>query len=482
MSGIAIAILGFALMLVIIALRCPIGLSMILVGSAGYITLHPAGLTAFFGYMKTNPYHQFANYTLSVIPLFILMGALAERAGIARALFKSSESALGRYRGGMAMAVVGACTLFGAICGSAVATTATFGRAALPELERFKYDPGFATGTIAVGGTLGILIPPSVILVVYAITAEQNIAKLFQAALIPGLLAALFYCITIAIVVRRNPSLAPEPQSEVGPKEPWSVWPILVGTLLMAGMAFQWWRGRMEWDNALILGAMAALILLVSKSVLPAIATAIIVVGGIYEGVFTPTEGASVGAITMLAIGLIQRSLSWSDILDAIKQTAETSGMIFMILLGAEIFGAFLALSRLPTAAAQMIASAGLSPYTVLVVMMAFYILLGAVMDELAMILLTLPVFFPVIQALDFGMPPDETAIWFGILVLIVVGIGLTAPPIGLCVFVVSAIARNVPITATYRGVLPFVAADIVRLALCIAFPALSLWLVRTLS
>jgi TRAP-type C4-dicarboxylate transport system permease large subunit len=482
MSGVTIAIVGFALMLVLIALRCPIGLSMILVGSGGYVILHPSGFTAFFGYMKTNPYHQFANYTLSVIPLFILMGALAERAGIARTLFKSSEAALGRYRGGMAMAVIGACTLFGAICGSAVATAATFGRAALPELERFKYDPGFATGTVAVGGTLGILIPPSVILVVYAITAEQNIAKLFQAALIPGLLAALFYCITIAIVVRRNPSLAPEPQAEIAAKEPWSLWPILVGAALLAGIAVQWWRGRVEWDNALILGLMAAMIMFVSKSVMPAVATAIIVVGGIYEGVFTPTEGAAVGAITMLVIGLLQRTLSWSDILQAIKQTAETSGMIFMILLGAEIFGAFLALSQLPTVAAQAIGGAGLSPYTVLIAMMAFYILLGAVMDELAMILLTLPVFFPVIQALDFGMLPDEAAIWFGILVLIVVGIGLTAPPIGLCVFVVSAIARNVPITATYRGVLPFVAADIIRLGLCIAFPALSLWLVRVLN
>ncbi len=482
MSGVTVALIGFGLMLVLIALRCPIGLSMLLVGSGGYIVLHPSGSLAFFGYMKTNPYHQFANYTLSVIPLFILMGALAEKSGIAKALFKSAEGAFGRFRGWLAMAVIGACTAFGAICGSAVATTATFGRAALPELEKYKYDGGFATGTIAVGGTLGILIPPSVILVVYAITTEQNIAKLFQAALIPGLLAAVFYCITIALMVRHNPALAPMTEKIAVEKAPWSPLPLMLGAALVAGIAAQWWRGRLEWDNALILGALAAPIMFVDRTIMPAITIAIVVVGGIYGGVFTPTEGAAVGAIAMLIVGLAQRTLGWNDILDAIRQTAETSGMIFIILLGAEVFGAFLALSKLPTIAAETIGGAGFSPYAVLIAMMVFYILLGAVMDELAMILLTLPVFFPVVQALDFGMPPDEVAIWFGILVLIVVGIGLTAPPIGLCVFVISSLARHVPITATYRGVLPFVAADIVRLTLCIAFPALSLWLVRALN
>ncbi len=482
MSGITVALAGFALMLVLIALRAPIGLAMLLVGSGGYILLHPSGSLAFFGYMKTNPYHQFANYTLSVIPLFILMGALAERAGIATALFKSAEGALGRFRGGLAMAVIGACTAFGAICGSSVATTATFGRAALPELEKYKYDGGFATGTIAVGGTLGILIPPSVILVVYAITTEQNIAKLFQAALIPGLLAAVFYCLTIALVVRHNPALAPMTAKATVERAPRSIVQIVFGLAIIGGIAAQWLRGRLEWDNALILGVMALPMMLVDRAVMPAISIAIVVVGGIYGGVFTPTEGAAVGAIAMLLVGFAQRTLGWRDILQAIRQTAETSGMIFMILLGAEVFGAFLALSKLPTVAAELIGSSGFSPYVVLVAMLAFYILLGAVMDELAMILLTLPVFFPVIQALDFGMQPDEVAIWFGILVLIVVGIGLTAPPIGLNVFVISAMARHIPMTATYKGVLPFIAADIIRLALCVAFPALSLWLVRALN
>ena len=482
MSSITIALLGFGLMLALIAMRCPIGLAMLIIGSGGYVILHPAGSTAFFAYMKTNPYHQFANYTLSVIPLFILMGALAERSGIAAALFGAAERAFGRFRGGLAMAVIGACTVFGAICGSAVATTATFGRAALPELDRYSYDGGLATGTIAVGGTLGILIPPSVILVVYAITTEQNIARLFQAALIPGLLAALFYCITIALVVWRNPSLAPQGGAINDVREPRSVWPPLITGLLILAIAVQWQRGRIETDNAVILAGLTLPIMLVAKSIMPAIAIAVVVVGGIYGGVFTPTEGASVGAIAMLLVGLARHTLGWGDIVQAIKQTAETSGMIFMILLGAEVFGAFLALSKLPSTAASMIGDAGYSPYTVLIGMLATYLLLGAVMDELAMILLTLPVFFPIVQALDFGMLPDDVALWFGILVLIVVGIGMTAPPIGICVFVVSSLAHNVPIAATYRGVLAFVAADLVRLALCIVFPALSLWLVRALD
>jgi C4-dicarboxylate transporter, DctM subunit len=480
MSGTMLALGGFAIMLGLIALRAPIGLAMLLVGAAGYMQLSSAN--AFLSYIKTNTYHQFANYTLSVIPLFILMGALAERAGIARALFKAAEGLFGRFRGGLGMAVIGACTAFGAICGSSVATTATFGRAALPELDKYGYDKGFSTGTIAVGGTLGILIPPSVILVVFAITTEQNIAKLFQAALIPGLMAALFYCLTIAIVVRRHPHLAPLAKPVVVEHAPQPLWTRLLAAGLAALVAAQWARGGIGGGMALAGLGLAALVALVEVAVMPAILLALVVVGGIYGGVFTPTEGAAVGAVAMLLTGLGQRSLSFADIVAALRQTAETSGMIFIILLGAEVFGAFLALSRLPTIAAETIGTSGLSPYMVLIAMLAFYILLGAVMDELAMILLTLPVFFPVIQGLDFGMPPDELAIWFGILVLTVVGIGLTAPPIGLNVFVISAIARNVPITATYRGVLPFIVADIIRLVLVLAMPGLALWLVRWLA
>jgi tripartite ATP-independent transporter DctM subunit len=439
MSGTLIALGGFAAMLLLIAVRMPVGLAMLFTGTLGYV--HYQGWGPFFAYMRTNPFEQFANYTLSVIPLFILMGALAEKSGISTSLFRAAAALFGHLRGGLAMATIGACTAFGAICGSSVATTATFGRAALPELKRARYDQGLSTGTIAVGGTLGILIPPSVILVVYAISTEQNIDKLFKAALIPGLMAAVLYCIVIALVVRRNPALAPSIAKVSGAER------------IKAFVA-----------------------------VIPALFIAFLVVGGIYGGIFTPTEGASVGVLSMLVVGLAQRRLGWADLRESILQTAETSAMIFIILLGSEVFNAFLALTQLPTNAAELVGQSGLPPYAILVMLLAFYILLGAVMDELAMILLTLPVFFPIVSGLDFGMPADDVAIWFGILVLIVVGIGLTAPPIGLNVFVISAIARDVPIGATYRGVLPFIAADIVRLAIVVLFPGLTLALVRLLS
>ncbi|WP_439496691.1 TRAP transporter large permease [Bosea sp. (in: a-proteobacteria)] len=439
MSGFSLAVAGFAALLVLMAVRLPIGLAMMLVGSLGYIQLN--GLEPFLAYIKTTPYQIFANYTLSVIPLFVLMGAFAERSGLASDLFKAASAFVGHRRGGLGMAMIGACTGFGAICGSSVATTATFARAALPHLRGYRYDPGFACGVTAVGGTLGILIPPSVILVVYAISTEQNIAKLFKAALIPGLMAAAMYCITIAIMTRLGPSLGPAHERVA-------------------------WRDR--------LGPLLG--------VIPAMLVAVIVVGGIYGGIFTPTEGASVGAFIMLLIGLVRRTLGFREIGEAILQTAETSAMIFAILLGAEVFNAFLALTQVPTAAAEMIAASGWQPYTILIGLLMFYIVLGGVMDELAMILLTLPVFFPIVTALDFGMPVDDIAIWFGILVLIVVGIGMTCPPIGLNVFVVASLARDVPVTRIYRGVLPFVLSDIIRLGIVVAFPVLTLYLVRLLD
>lgn len=439
MSPAAVAGLGFLAMLALIALRMPVGLAMLVTGSVGIVYF--SGWSAYLSYMNTTPFYLFSNYTLSVIPLFILMGAIAERSGLSTKLFAAAASLIGHRRGGLGMALIGACTAFGAICGSSVATTATFARATLPEFERYRYAPGFATGAIAVGGTLGILIPPSIILVVYAITTEQNIAKLFKAALVPGLMAAVFYCIVIALIARRNPDVAPA-HGKVGGKE------------------------RMQ---ALL-------------AVWPVLLVALVVVGGIYGGVFTPTEGAGVGAVSMIVIAAVQRTLGWKEFRGALLQTAETSAMIFIIVLGSQVFEAFLGRSQLPEKAAEFVAGFGLPPLGIIAVLMIFYILLGAVMDELAMILLTLPVFFPIVSALDFGLPPDETAIWFGILVLIVVGIGLVCPPIGLNVFVVAAIARDVPMTTIYRGVLPFIAADIVRLTLVAAFPMLALWLVRLLD
>jgi tripartite ATP-independent transporter DctM subunit len=438
-SGPALAGISFAVMLALIALRMPIGVAMFACGSVGYVLI--AGTLPFLNYMKSTPYYLFSNYTLSVIPLFILMGCLAEQSGLSRAVFRAADAAIGHRRGGIAMAAIAACAAFGAICGSSVATTAAMGRAALPELRRYRYGDALATGTLAVGGTLGILVPPSIILVVYGISTEQNIAKLFMAALVPGLLAAIFYILAIAWVVRRNPAAGP-----AGPRRS-------VAQRLLA-LLDAW----------------------------PALVIAVIVVGGIYGGVFNPTEAAGIGAMATLLIGVALGTLGWSAIKTALLQTAQTSAMIFLILLGAEVFSAFLGLSQLPVELAAWITESGLPPYGVLVVMLAFYIVLGGVMDELAMILLTLPVFFPIVAQLDFGMSAEDTALWFGILVLVIVGIGLTAPPIGLNVFVMNGIARDVPITVIYRGVLPLLATDFVRLALIILFPGLALTLVHLLT
>ena len=433
------AAVGFAVLLGLMVLRAPIGLAMLLVGAAGY--QHIVGWGPLFNYLKTTPYHLFSNYTLSVVPMFILMGALADRGGLARDTFVACNALVGRLRGGLAMSVIVASAGFSAICGSSVATVATFGRATLPELRRHRYDPGLSTATIAMGGVLGILIPPSIILVIYAISTEQNIAKLFMASMIPGILTTVLYLLAIGWTVWRRPEAGP-------PAEPMT---------------------REEKRVAF-------------AKVAPIAAIAVIVLGGIYGGVFTPTESAAVGTVLTLLVGWFRGSLPLAELRGAILNTAETTAMIFAILLGAEVFNAFLALTQAPDLLAGWVTEQNLSPYGVMAVLLLFYIILGAVMDELAMILLTLPVFFPVVTALDFGLTPEETAIWFGMLVLTVVGIGLTAPPIGLNVFVIAALARDVPIATVYRGVMPFLVTDIVRLGLTLAFPALSLWLVRLLT
>ena len=440
MSGTWIALIGFGGMLALIALRLHVGVAMFVTGCLGYMYLSSG--SALFAFLKTNAYNLFASYTLSVIPLFILMGAIAEQSGLSSALFRAAAALMGQVRGGLAMAVIAACTAFGAICGSSVATTATFGRAALPELLRHRYEAGFATGTIAVGGTLGILIPPSVILVIYAITVEQNISHLFMAAFVPGLLAALFYLATI------YPGGAPQARRGAAPR---------TDGPRRALEACQGRCGRCCWSPCWWWAASMA----VSSA---------------------PPRARRSAPSRCSSSALAQRSLGWAALKTSILNTASTTAMIFVILMGSEIFNAFLALSQMPMQAAEFITSLGLPPYGVLAAILALYILLGAVMDELAMILLTLPVFFPIVSALDFGMQPDDLAIWFGILLLIVVGIGLTAPPIGLNVFVISAIAKTVPLAQTYRGVLPFIAADVVRLVLVLLFPGLALFLVHLLA
>ena len=435
-----LGLIGFVAVFALIMVRMPVALAMLAVGSAGYAYF--VGLESFLKFLNATPYYLFANYTLSVIPLFILMGSIAERSGLARDLFAACSRIVGRIRGGLGIAVIVASAVFGAICGSSLATTATFSRAALPEMRRFGYDRSFASAIVAVGGVVDLLIPPSIILVIYAIIAEQNIAKLFQATLVPGILAVASYCLVIWLVTGRISGLAPD-RHEVADTD-----------IASRSLAKVW----------------------------PALAVILVVLGGMYAGLFTPTEAAGVGAVLMLVVGLLQRRLTWRDFADCLTQTAAISAMIFGVLLGAEIFNAFLALTQLPEHAAESIAALPISPYAVIAILMVFYILLGAVMDELAMMLLTVPAVFPVVSAMDFGIPSDEVGIWFGILLLTVIGIGLIAPPMGLGVFIVTSIARDVAIVDVYRRVLPFVAADFIRLAFLVAFPGITLALVRLLN
>ena len=437
MSLLALGYASFGALLVMIFLRAPIGLAMLLCGIGG-LWLGMDGPNMFMARLKSEVYSTFSSYSLSIIPLFLLMGQFATLSGMSRALFKAAEAWLGHRRGGVAMAAIGACAGFGAICGSSLATAATMGRVALPELRRQGYPGGFATATVAAGGTLGILIPPSVILVIYAILTEQNIAKLFLAAFLPGLLAAVGYMAVIALYVRVHPEAA-------GHRE--------------AVPAGERWR------------ALAA--------VWPAALIFLVVVGGIYGGVFTPTEGAAVGAAATAIAALLSGNLSWPVFVQSLQATAVTTGMIFFIVLGAGFYNGFLGLSQVPQQLSGFVLEQGFSPHTVLVLVLLFYLAFGCLMDSLSMILLTVPIFFPVIGALDFGMSPDELAIWFGILVLIVVEVGLITPPVGMNLFVINGMERRTPIGSTYRAVLWFVGSDIVRVVLLVTFPSITLFLLR---
>ncbi len=438
MSAFAVGVLSFPLMLLLMALRIPIGVAMLTVGGLGYALM--SGPMPLLNHLKTSPYFLFHSYSLSVIPLFILMGQFASRAGMSQALFQAANVWLGHRRGGLAMAGIGGCAGFGAICGSSLATAATMGQVALPEMRRFGYSGALSTGSLAAGGTLGILIPPSVILVIYAILTEQNIAKMFVAALVPAGLAVSGFMAAVALYVRVNPEEGPAaPKASVAER--------------LASLARVW----------------------------PVILIFAVVIGGIYLGLFTPTEGAAVGALGTGVLALARGGLGGRQLLDALKGTAATTGMVFLILLGAEVYNAFLALTRMPMDAAALIRAAELSPYAVIGVILVFYLVLGCLMDSLSMILLTVPIVFPIVIALDFGLTPEETAIWFGIIALIVVELGLITPPVGLNVFVINSLAPGVPMLETFRGVVPFLMVEIARVVLLVFFPGLTLWLVRAL-
>ncbi|MCG6858002.1 MAG: TRAP transporter large permease [Salaquimonas sp.] len=437
MSNFEIGLWSFPVLLVLIFLRIPIGLAMLLVGIGGNYVITGSTLMM-FNQLKHLTYGTFSSYSLSIVPLFLLMGQFATLGGMSTSLFKAAETWLGHRRGGVAMAAIGACAGFGAICGSSLATAATMAQVALPELRRYGYSSALATGTLAAGGTLGILIPPSVILVIYAILTEQNIAKLFVAAFIPGFLAAIGYMIAISIYVRLYPEAG-----GVRERVPYGE------------------RFRALFD------------------VWPVLIVFIAVVGGIYAGVFTPTEAAAVGAAGTALIALVNGGLNRRSLVDSILATASSTGMIFLIVLGAGVYNGFLALSQLPQLSADYVGHLGLSPWLILSIVLFFYLVFGCVMDSLSMVLLTVPIFFPIMSGLDFGMDLESFALWFGILVLIVVEVGLITPPVGMNLFVINSMARDIPIGQTFRGVLPFVTSDLIRVAFLAAFPAITLFLVR---
>jgi tripartite ATP-independent transporter DctM subunit len=437
LSDLEIGLWSFPALLLLIFLRVPIGLAMFVTGLVG-LWLVTDGWTVALSRLKNESFSTFSSYSLSIVPMFLLMGHFATLGGMSQALFRAAEGFLGHRRGGVAMAAVGACAGFGAICGSSLATAATMGRTALPELRRYGYDGGFSTATLAAGGTLGILIPPSVVLVIYAILTEQNIAKLFLAAFVPGILAALGYAAAIAIYVRLNPRAA-----GTRPPAPW----------------------RERWDAL--------------WRVWPVLIVFLAVVGGIYGGIFTPTEGAAVGALGTGLIALANGGLTGRTLIGAFLTTASSTAMIFFIVLGAGFYNGFLALTRVPQELSEWVVGLGLAPVAVLAVILLFYLAFGCLMDSLSMILLTVPIFFPVVSALDFGMSAEEVAIWFGILVLIVVEVGLITPPVGMNLFVINSMDRATPILATYRAVIWFVGSDILRVVLLVAFPSITLFLLR---
>ncbi|MGU9962437.1 MAG: TRAP transporter large permease [Candidatus Puniceispirillales bacterium WSBS_2018_MAG_OTU23] len=443
MTDLAIGFASFPMLLILIFLRVPIGLAMFLTGAVGLVLI-TGNPNIVMAKLKNETYTSFSSYSLSIVPMFLLMGHFATLGGISTALFKAAEGWLGHRRGGVAMAAIGACAGFGAICGSSLATSATMGRVALPELKRYGYPSGFSAATLAAGGTLGILIPPSLVLVIYALITEQNIAKLFIAAIIPGVLAAGFYMAVVAIYVRLH-KIETKTRLAMPYRERFRalgrVWgAVLIFVVVIFGIAGDW-----NWTKD---GTQA---------------------------LFTPTEGAAVGALGMGLIAFFNKGLTAAGLAESFKTTGRTTAMIFFIVLGAGFYNGFLALSQVPQEISASVVLLGLNPWGVLTLILLIYLVMGCFMDSLSMILLTVPIFFPVMMSLDFGMPPEHVAIWFGILVLIVVEVGLITPPVGLNLFVINAIGEN-SAGETYKAVIYFVAADIVRVALLVMFPAITVF------
>ncbi|MCY4609060.1 MAG: TRAP transporter large permease [bacterium] len=419
----------------LIVLRVPVGLAMLVTGGVAYAIVR--GVDPLLFHLQTTPFFLASTHSYAVIPLFLLMGQFATQSGMNRTLFTAARAWMGHRRGGLALASVTGAAGFGAICGSSLATAATMGQAAWPEMRRAGYAGSFATATLAAGGTLGILIPPSFVLVIYAILSEQLIGDMFLAALIPGLLAVTGFAIAIRVSVWLRPSIAPlEVRADRHDRRR-----ALAGVWVVA-------------------------------------AVFLVVIGGIYIGWFTPVEGASVGAAATFSLALA-RGMRWKGLMTALLATAETSAMVFLILLGADLFSAGLAFTRLPQELGAWLPGTGAGPWLVVFLMLLFYLAAGCFMDSLSVILLTMPVFLPILLALDLGMTADDTAIWFGILALVVIELGLITPPVGMNVYVIHGLARNVALSDTFRGLVPFIAIELVRIGVLFAIPGLVLWLPR---
>ncbi|MBU1362080.1 MAG: TRAP transporter permease [Gammaproteobacteria bacterium] len=428
MSTDAIAVLGFVALFALMLLRVPVGMAMGLVGVTGYAWI--VGPMPALKLVGQTSMRTVTDYTFGVIPMFMLMGALVSVSGVSRELFKAANSLIGHLRGGLGVATVLACGGFAAICGSSVATAATFSAVAYPEMRRFRYPESFSTGVIAAGGTLGAMLPPSTVLAVYAILTEQDIGKLFMAGIVPGLLAMAMYVMTIFLIVRLRPGLLP-----AGEVRPWS-------------------------ERLVDL-----------KNVWAPLVLFIFVIGGLYGGFFTPTEAGGVGASGAFILGVLRGRLDRARIREALLSATRTAAAVFTVLIGALLFGYFLTITQTPQKLTEFLTGLGIGRYGVLALIMLMYLLLGCVMDAMGMIILTVPIIFPVITHLGFD------PIWFGIVVVVVVELGLISPPVGMNVFVIKSVLHDVSFTTIFRGVAPFIVTDIVRLVILIAFPVIALWL-----
>ena len=427
-----IAIIALLALFMLLFLGMPVGFGMALIGFSG--ALYVVGMSGALSILKTFPYQYSASYTMVVIPLFVLMGEAAYRARLSRDLYFGMNKILGGIPGSLAMATVGGCAGFAAISGSSLATAATMGSVALAEMRKFRYNPKLATGCIAAGGSIGILIPPSVVLVLYAVMTEESIGRLFMAGFFPGILEASLYMLTIFIMTRFRPDWAPP-----GPKVTWRERFSGFKTIWVAGCLF------------------------------------LVVIGGIYVGIFTPTESAAVGALGAFFIMVVRGLANRQTVMDSLFSAGRTTGMIFAILIGAMLLNFFLGITKVPMALATFVGGLKVPPLAIIFAILFIYLLLGCIMDSLPMILLTVPIFFPLV--LEMGFDP----IWFGILMVRVVEIGLITPPIGLNVFVISGVAQDVPLYDIFRGIVPFLGADIVCISLLVIFPQISLFLPNTM-